>query len=66
MERLQNSHGFILIFNIGNQTWICSGDGHFETDIPDRTKCVEEWIDDISQKVYIYIDIHTHTHKIFK
>ena len=44
----------MISFILGDQTWFCNVDGHFETDIPDRTRCVEEWIDDIAQKVYMH------------
>ena len=36
---------------LGNQTWYCKTDGQFENDKPDRIECVEEWIDNITEKV---------------
>lgn len=43
-----------LLF-VGSQSWFCQSNGEFDGSDPDRSDCVEDWIDDVYAKVIITI-----------
>jgi hypothetical protein len=52
---LNNSSLFIIInqlfVTLEKAYWACDGAGQFNTTQPDRTECVDEWIDNVSDEV---------------
>jgi hypothetical protein len=48
---LSNNNILCKLYFVGNQTWFCKPNGAFDGPDPDRSDCVEDWIDDVYAKV---------------
>ena len=36
---------------LDNQTWVCGDNGHFRTEVPNRSECMEEWLPEVDDEV---------------